>query len=51
MSLSKEAFERATEESDTLSARLIRLFGYDHDAISDHVDKYRDAILKYIKGM
>ena len=40
MSLSKEAFERATEESDTLSARLIRLFGYDHD-----------AILKYIKGM
>ena len=36
MSLSHEAFARASEESCGLSERLIRLFGYDHDAISDH---------------
>ena len=38
MSLSHEAFARASEESGGLSERLIRLFGYDHDAISDHYD-------------
>lgn len=38
MSLSYEQFIMASEESDKLMKRLIRLFGYNHAAICDHYE-------------
>lgn len=38
MSLSREAFESASDASEELMRRLIKLLGYNHDAITDHYE-------------